>query len=147
VLDAVFDGIKLGDAKMYFYALFDDGSGNYGLMNANGSSKPAGAALHNLMTILADPGISGSASLAYSVTGSTANDNAVLIHKSTGPFELAVWNEIDAPHPITVKLAAVASRISLYDPTKSSAANRTLSNARTISFTVPNHPLIVEVVK
>lgn len=147
VLDAVFDGIKLGDAKMYFYALFDDGSGNYGLMNAGGTPKPAGKALHNLMAILADPGTSGSASLAYSVTGATANDNAVLIRKSTGPFELAVWNEIDAPHPITVKLAAAATRVSLYDPTKSSAATRSVTNTRTITFTVPNHPLIVEVVK
>jgi hypothetical protein len=147
VLDAVFDGIKQNDVKMYFYALFDDGSGNYGLMNANGTPKPAGAALHNLTTILADPAPSSAASLNYSVTGSAANDNAVLIHKSTGPFELAVWNELDAPHAITVNLATVASRISLYDPIKGTAAMRSIANTRTITFTVPNHPVIVEVVK
>ena len=41
-LDAVFDGIKDGDVKTYFYALFDDGSGKFGLMNQDGTAKPAG---------------------------------------------------------------------------------------------------------
>jgi hypothetical protein len=147
VLDAVFDGIKNGDVKMYFYALFDDYSGNYGLMNPDGSPKPAGTALHNLTAILADPGVSSSASLNYSVTGSTANDNAVLMHKSTGQFEIAVWNELDAPHTITLKLATAASQINLYDPIAGTTAVQTVSNAGTFSFTVPNHPVIAEVVR
>ncbi len=31
---AALDGIKDGDAKMYYYALFDDSSGQFGLMNS-----------------------------------------------------------------------------------------------------------------
>ena len=34
------DGIKDGDVKTYFYGLFDDGSGKFGLMNADGTPSP-----------------------------------------------------------------------------------------------------------
>ena len=41
-LNAAMDGIKDGDVKTYFYWLFDDGSGRFGLMNADGTpSQPA----------------------------------------------------------------------------------------------------------
>ena len=54
------DGIKDGDVKTYFYALFDDRSGKFGLMNADGTPKPAGTAIHNLTTLLADTGATAS---------------------------------------------------------------------------------------
>ena len=56
VLDAAMDSIKDGDVKTYFYALFDDGSGKFGLMNQNGTPMAAGTALHNLTTLLSDKG-------------------------------------------------------------------------------------------
>jgi serralysin len=104
-LDAVFDGIKLGDVKTYFYALFDDGSGKFGLMHQDGTAKPAGAAIHNLMAILADSGTPCTGSLAFGVSAATDNDSALLMEKSNGTFELALWNEKDAAHSVTVNLA------------------------------------------
>ena len=78
-LNAVMDGIKDGDVKTYFYGLFDDGSGRFGLMNADGTPKPAGTAIHNLTTLLADTGATASTFtagvLAYTLSGTTANDN------------------------------------------------------------------------
>lgn len=145
VLDAVFDGIKNGDAKMYFYSLFDDGSGRYGLMNQDGSPKPAGAALHNLMTILADSGAASAKSLSYGLSGTAANDTSLFMHKSTGAFELAVWNEKDAAHTVTLSLPKVARRISIYDPLARTTAISAKTNAASISFTVPDHPVIVEI--
>ena len=41
VLDATLDGIDDGDATMYFYALYDDSSGNFGLFNSDGTARPA----------------------------------------------------------------------------------------------------------
>ena len=38
VVQAALDGIKDGDARMYFYALFNDSSGTFGLMNSDGSA-------------------------------------------------------------------------------------------------------------
>jgi hypothetical protein len=44
VVQAALDGMKDGDVKTYFYGLFDDGSGLFGLMNQDGTAKPAGTA-------------------------------------------------------------------------------------------------------
>jgi hypothetical protein len=146
-LDAVFDGIKEGNVKTYFYALFDDGSGSYGLMNPDGSAKPAGNALHYLTTILLDQGTPARTDLLnYGLTGTTTYDNTLLMEKSNGTFELVVWNESGAAHNVTLTLGNAAQTINLYDPLTSSLVGQTFSNATVINFTVPDHPVIVEIV-
>src|ERR1700709_1152873 len=60
VVQTALDGMKDGDVKTYFYGLYDDGSGLFGLMNQDGTAKPAGTALHNLTSLLADTGASAS---------------------------------------------------------------------------------------
>jgi hypothetical protein len=145
-LDAVFDAVSAGNARLYFYALFDDGSGAYGLMNANGSSRPAGAAVHNLTTILADSGTPRPGSLSYSLSALSANDRTLLMEKANGAFELAVWNETAAAHMTTLRLAAPASAIHLYDPLTGSGIKQTALGTQAITFQVPNHPVIVEVI-
>jgi Ca2+-binding RTX toxin-like protein len=144
-LDAVFDGIEDGDVKTYFYALFDDGSGQFGLMNQDGSAKPAGTALHNLTTIMADSGGARTDSLTYGLTGTTGNDHSLLMEKSDGTFQLAIWNETDAAHYVTLSLGAAAQAIRIYDPLTSASAVTTYANTSTITVNVPNHPVIVEI--
>jgi serralysin len=145
-LDAVFDGIKDGDVKSYFYALFNDSTGRYGLMNADGTAKPAGTALHNVTTILADSGAARSDSLTYGLTGTTLNDNSLLMEKSNGTFQLALWNEKDAAHSVTLSLGAAAQTVRIYDPLTGTASLSTYSNTSSVTLTVPNHPVIVEIV-
>ena len=145
-LDAVLDGIKDGDVKTYFYALFDDGSGKFGLMNQDGTAKPAGAALHNLTTIMADSGSPRTDSLTYGLSGTTANDKSLLMEKSNGTFQLAVWNESDAAHNVTLNLGSAAQTIRIYDPLTGATAIQTYSNASSVTVNVPNHPVIVEII-
>ncbi len=145
MLDAVFDGIKDGDVKMYFYALFDESARKYGLMNSDGSPKPAGKALHNLTTILADTGVPLSGSLTYSLSGTTSTDYAVLMRKSTGAFDLALWNETGAAHSVTVTLPKAAQTIRVYDPLTGTVATQPRTSASTVSVTLSGHPVIVEI--
>jgi hypothetical protein len=145
-LQAVFDGVRAGDVRLYFYDLFDDITGTFGLMNANGSPRLAGVALHNLTAILADSGTQLAGSLSFSLSGATANDRTLLMRKSNGTFELAVWNETDATHRVTVRLARSAAAIRLYHPIARSSAMRTASGTKALTFEVPNHPVIVEIV-
>ncbi len=145
-LDAVLDGIKDGDVKTYFYALFDDGSGKSGLMNADGTAKPAGTALHNLTTIMADSGAARTDSLTYGLTGTTGNDHSLLMEKSNGTFQLAVWNETDSAHSVTLNLGSAAQTIRIYDPLTGSTAVNTYSNTSAVTLTVPTHPVIIEIV-
>jgi len=144
-LDAVFDGIKDGDVKMYFYALFDDAAGKYGLMNSNGSPKPAGQALHNLTTILADTGKASAGSLTYSLTGAAATDYAVLMRKSTGTFYLALWNETGAAHTVTVTLPKAAAKITVYDPLVASSARSIRTGAASVPVSLNGSPIIIAI--
>ncbi|MDB5396743.1 MAG: hypothetical protein JWM91_4249 [Rhodospirillales bacterium] len=145
-LDAVFDGVRAGDVKMYFYALFDDSSGKFGLMNQDGSPKPAGSALHNLAAILADAGAARTDSLAYTLSGTTANDRTLLLEKSGGVFELVVWNEKDAAHNVNLTLESAAGAISVYEPLAGTMAKSTSSGAASLAVATSDCPLIIEIV-
>jgi len=145
-LQAVLDGIENGNPKTYFYTLFDDGSGKFGLMNSDGSPKLAGTALHNLTTILADSGAPRTDSLTFGLTGATANDHKLLMQKSSGVFQLALWNEKDAAHTITVNLGSAAQTVRIYSPLSGATPIATYSNTANISVTVPTSAIIVEIV-
>jgi hypothetical protein len=153
VLDAAMDGIKNGDAGMYFYGLFDDGSGNWGMFNADGTPRPAATALHDLTTLLADPGTTAATftpgSLNYSLSGTESGDNSVLIEKSNGSFWLSLWNEAESansPHMVTVNLGEQAATVLEYDPLTGISSIETWSNVASVQVSVPDHPVLLEIV-
>ena len=153
VLDATMDGIKDGDAGMYFYGLYDDGSGNWGLFNADGTARPAATALHNLTTLLADTGANTASftpgSLNDTLTGTQSGDNSLLIEKSDGSFWLSLWNESEAaytPHTITVNLGEQAASVVEYDPLTGTSAIATWSNVSSVQVSVPDHPVLLEII-
>ena len=150
VVDAALDGIKDGDVKMYYYALFDDGSGQFGLMNQDGTPKPAGTALHDLTTLLADNGANAAnftpGSLSFTLSGNVATDNTLLIQKSDGSDWLALWDETAAAHNITLTLPVTASKILVFDPVTGTSSVAGVSNTNTISVTLKGDPLLVEIV-
>ena len=148
-IQAVLDGMKNGNVKTYFYALYDDGSGLFGLMNQDGTAKPAGTAIHNLTTLLADTGANAATfapgSLAYTLGGATANDNALLMQKSDGSYWLSLWNENDAAHNVTVTLSS-AAQIKVFDPLKGTGAIQSLTGVTSATLALSDHPMLVEVV-
>lgn len=145
VLTSVLDAALYGNPRLYFYALFDDVAGAFGLMNADGTPKPSGTALRNLLAVLADPGTATPGALDYTVTGTTANDRSLLMAKANGVFLLALWNETDAAHNVVVTLASPAAQVSLYDPLFGSAPVQTLTNVTSITVNLPTHPLIIAI--
>jgi hypothetical protein len=146
-LDAALDGIKYGNVKTYYYALFDDGSGKFGLMNQDGTPKPAGEALHNLTTLLHDGGVDAGSfmpqSLAYTLSTS---DDTVLMEKSNGTFWLAVWNENAVAHRATLTLGSAAAGIALFNPLTGTKVIGSVGATDHITFTVPGTPVIVQIV-
>ena len=145
VLDTAMDGIKNGDAKLYFYAMFNDGSGQFGLMNSDGSPTPAGTALHNLTTLLGDTGGSFTpGSLNYTLNGSQG-DNTLLMEKSDGSYWLSIWNESAASHSVTLSLGSAASQIKVFDPLTGTSAVQSADNTNSVTLTVPDHPVLVEI--
>jgi serralysin len=149
VVQAALDGMKDGDAKTYFYGLFDDGSGLFGLMNQDGTPKPAGTALHNLTTLLSDDsptaGTFATGSLNYTLTGTTANDNSLLMEKSDGSYWISLWDENDPVHSVTLTLDGTASELAVFNPLLGTSKVQDVANTNAITLSISDSPLIVEV--
>ncbi len=145
-LDGVMDSYAAGDARTYFYALFDDASGAFGLMNQDGSPKAPGAAIHNLTTLLSDSG-GGSTpgTLDYTLSGGSG-DNTLLMQKSDGSYWLSIWNDNAGAHTDTLTLGSAASQILVFDPLTGTSAVQTSSDTATAQIQVPDHPVLVEVI-
>lgn len=145
-LFAILDGVFYGSARLYFYALFDDIAGLFGVMNQDGTPKLSGTAIHNFITIVDDIASGQGDSLDFTLSGTTANDKSLLMEKSDGSFLLALWNESDPAHTISLSLAKAATTVSIFDPIAGTSAVQTLSNVSGVSISLPTHPLLVQIV-
>jgi len=163
-LDLALDTWQAGDARTYFYELLDQGTGNgnpesnFGLFHSDGSAKPAADAIHNLTSLLSDPGGAGIApgALDYTLSGLQDTDHSMLMQKSDGTFWLAVWNDtrlsgpfnagetVVPPHQVTLSLGSAASSIEVFDPLHGTGTVQSGSGS-SISFDVPDHPVLVEI--
>ncbi len=154
-LDGLFDAMKDGISSTYLYELIDETTDtrsyedNFGLFQSDGTTpKAAAVALHNLTTILADSGTNlPGGTLNYSVGGLTSDGgNTLLLQKSSGAFDLAVWAETPTIHDsVTIGLGATYANVEVFDPTIGTAAIATLHNVSSVLLDVTGHPLIVQV--
>jgi hypothetical protein len=146
VLQAVLDGIKAGDVKTYFYALFNDGSGRFGLMNEDATPKPAGRALHDFTTLLSDGGNARAASLRFALDGQQDSDRTLLMHKSDGSFWLALWNESAGLHTVTLHLSGAAAQIQVFDPVTGTTPVATATGTDSMPVRLDHNPLLIRIV-
>ena len=166
-LDLLFDDAQAGVSQTYLYQLLDayapgspQGDDGYGLFDSTGAAKPVATAIHNLTTILADNGSStplASAATNYSVTALPSDGNNMLIEKSDGTSDIVVWaepqiwnestgTEIAATAtPVTVQLGGTYATVQIFDPLTSSTAIQTLSDVSSVSISLTDHPLIIQV--
>ncbi len=164
-LNTFFENALNGIVKTYLYELVDEKSSAtdtnvedyFGEFHNDWTPKTGATAIHNLTTVLKSAG-SGTASttLNYSVSGLPATGHTFLLGSSTA-FDLAVWidatvydptNAIDiaAPaYPVIVNLGATFANVAVYDPMIGTTPIATYSNVSTLSISVIDHPLIVQV--
>lgn len=170
VVEGMLDAWNLGNPYYFYYALYDDVSGTFGLASTSGVYKPAATALSVLFKLLGDPGSNALSFipglLDYTLTGMPASANKgsiggqqVLFQKSDGSFWLALWNEqalnnlsgADVSVPavkVLLNLATQASSIEVYDVLDGSTdAMQSASNTATLSISVPAHPILVKIVR
>jgi hypothetical protein len=167
-LDLLMDDMKNGIAQTYLYQLMDayapgspQGDDGYGLFDPNNAPKEAATAIHNMVAVLSDTGSTSTTfatgSLAYTITGLPATGNSLLMEKSSGAFDVVVWNEPQiwnstsnteisiAATNVTVNLGATYGTVNVFDPLSSSSSIETLSNVSSVSLSLTDHPLILEV--
>ncbi len=166
-LDMMLDAYQQGDVKSYLYELLDNNTGdgnnedNFGLFHTDGSAKPAGTAVHNLMSLLSDKAGNstsfGTGSLGYSLSGMPSSGNSMLMEKSDGTYWLALWNDarVAGSNPgqvdvvpnvnVTLSLDSAASSVSVFDPLTGTSSVQSASNTNSVSLGVPDHPILVEI--
>src|SRR5689334_14603155 len=168
-LDTLMDAYKAGFSHTFIYELLDERSDpqntdpemHYGLFHSDGTPKLAATAIHNLTTVLNDPGASSAftpGSLSYTLSNFTAPfANQMLLEKSNGKFDLVLWAEptiwnpttqqdIASPHDLaTVNFAQVESKVSVFDPLLGSTTIATYTNVSQVSVDITDHPLVIEI--
>ena len=143
---------KRGWSYTSIYLLRDrtDESGNqqYGFYKPDYTPRQAAYYLHNLTTILADDNsVSSTGMLDYSIPYLPDNVHDMLLQKSNGKFYLVVWGEqySGGSNNVSIDLDSTYSSINIYDPTVGTSTVQTLNNISSITITVTDHPLIIEI--
>ena len=134
----------------FIYELGDGegGGGHQGLFHADWTPKPAATYIHNLTTILADEPAAQrrTGTLRYAIANQPATGHDLLMQKSDGTFELAVWGEqVSGSNDVVVELGGRHARVNVYDVTAGTAPVRTLAHADRVPLTLSDHALIVEI--
>ena len=162
-MEVILDAFGLGNPYYFYYALYDDGSGNWGVFNTDHTPRPAATHLQNLFTILGDQGSSAltftPGKLDFTLTGMPSGaspglgGNALLLQKSSGDFELVLWNEQNinagegAATNVTLSFGSTAMKsVDLHDPTLGTASQQHLTSVTTMTVSLPQHPIVLEIV-
>jgi hypothetical protein len=146
-LNLYLSAFKRGFAYTFIYMLRDDPSqGYWGLFDTSYNPKRSGLYLHNLTTILADSGRAATGKLDYAIAGEPATVHDLLLQKSTGTFELVVWDErpTGGSDSVTVNLTTPRATVKVYDPTTGSSPATTLHAVTSVPLTLGDHPMILE---
>ena len=113
------------------------------------SGLPALAAtyIHNLTAILADKmPLAAPGSLNYSIADQPATVHDLLIQKSTGTFELVVWDEKATGNDnVVVNLGHNYDMVHIYDVTVGISPMQTLTDVGPVSLNLSDHALIIEI--
>lgn len=87
--------------------------------------------------------------LAYGLQSPPATVHDLLLERSDGVFELVVWDEnwSGGTDTVTVDLSVPRASVAVLDPTVGSSPVQTLTNASSVSLTISDHPVVLEIVR
>lgn len=114
------------------------GEGHYGLLNYDGSPKPAFTALQNLIVLLREPEAKDFAtgSLKITLSGAPRTMRYTLLQKSNGAYYLALWNNLRVYELAKQTKSGVLSGKDLYPPTV--LVTLTFSSQKDLTVYAPN---------
>lgn len=146
------DQFKRGWKHTAVYLLRDrsDEGGNqtFGFYKPDYTPRLAATYLHALTTILSDtPWTSPPRTLDYTISQQSATVHDLLLERKEGGFDLVIWDErfTGGTDPIKVGLNNAPASVAIYDPTKSSSPIRRFPAVASVSLTLSNHPVVLEI--
>jgi hypothetical protein len=147
-LNLYLDAFKRHWSYTFIYMLRDSrGQGYWGLVRNDYSPKPSATCLHNMTAILADKSSSFTpGKISYTIPAEPATTHDLLMQKSNGTFELAVWGEqAKGSSDIVVQLGGEYAAANVYDPTVGSEPIKKLAHVSSVPLTVSDHAFIIEI--
>jgi len=125
---------------------------HWGLVRADGTEKPAFAAVKNLIDELNDSSEPASPSeFSWALSDNNPAVHHLLLKKSNGRFDLVLWQEVsssDHENPAfetMLILGKNARRVTLFEPVIQEAPLKTYYNVANVHLSIPDHPLVVEI--
>lgn len=120
---------------------------SYAFYKLDYTPKKAAVYLHNFTTVLSDDDLQFSpGNLNYSMQTDSETVHDLLLQKNNGNFYLVVWGErfIGDEDLVTINFGTKYKLIHVYDPTLGQEILTTHKNKNSITFSVSNHPIILE---
>lgn len=145
------DQFKRGWGHTAVYLLRDRGdeAGNqtFGFFKPDYSPRKAAVYLHNLTTILADPGaVETPGRLDYTIDGRPTTVHDLLLQRSDGTLFLVVWDErVKGSDDVIVKLARQCRSVKVYDPTVGTEPAATHADVESVRLTLSDHPVVLAI--
>lgn len=136
-----------GFKHTFIYMLRDAGGSDagYGMFEGDYRPKKSATYLHNLTSILSDDGEAKLERLDYTILNKPATVHDLLLQKSHGIFALVMWSEkAEGTNRVTVDLGRSHAWLKLYDPTISTHPIETFTDVGSVSLTLSDHPVILE---
>lgn len=160
ISNAYLVGFKQGMQALICYALYPDGVGNE-LFSATATPTPAATIIHNMTTILHDPGGTAAtftpAPIGVTVTGLPADGMWFLLQKASGNHQVVLWRNTTnynrstgnpitiTPVNVTVNTGTAPTTIRLYDILVGTSPTSTLTSATSIVVALADGCKIVDI--
>jgi hypothetical protein len=100
-----------------------------------------------LNSLAAEEDVQAPGQLNYSIPNQPETTHDLLLQKSNGNFVLVLWGERFASggsDNIQLNLGKTRGKVTVYDPTLGTEAIQELNNVDTVSLSLTDHPLIIE---
>ena len=156
----LFNAFVQGYSVTCIYDLYDIGDG-FGIFSKTGTPRTTGTYLHNLTTIMNDPGTNAAMftpeSLKFSLSGLPTTAMYQLFQKSDGHFQLVIWNNVNnynlttqqpisiAPVNVTISLDTFRADMQVFDPTVGTFATNSSINTTSATVALADYPLIIDI--
>jgi hypothetical protein len=141
---------KQGFAHAFIYMLRDEPQEGawamLGMFDQDFKSKKSATYIHNLTTILVDSGMRTPGKINYSIANKPDTVHDLLLQKSSGKFELVVWDERPSggTDHVVIDLGAMRSSATVFDPIVGTAPIEMHPGASSLSLTLSDHPVVIE---
>ena len=124
----------------------EEGNQSFGFYQKDYTPRKAAVYLHNFTTILADKGVVKKfGALAYVIDNQPETVHDLLLQNSNGKFQLVIWDEkANGTDKVKLNFGKKQATIKVYDPTISESVQQTLKNSSSLTLTLSDHPVIVE---